>query len=448
MLNIFFLSLLAIAVMSAAFVPYITSGIYSLYSILQPAYVWPWTFPSIKFSFICAISMLFGLSISFLIKKQQLGYAFHKEGYLLLTILIITYLSEYMSPFQTYASMVNGSIVIDSMTTIVIVYFVQIIIIMNSKDPIKAIKFHSYIFIGCIVFYIYWANSRFLSGDWSYFKNGRLTGPISGPYSDENALAVLVVMGMPFLLNLVFFSRKKITIFISLFLLLGLWHSIFLFGSRGSFISLTICLLASFFLIKSNKSRHFKEDKVKDRISSLKKFIFVIFIIAVSTQASTLIKRSNEVVSNAKNEESVPLNPRILSWKVGSKLALDFPLLGVGPQRFQHASLLLYPGETIHVAHNTYIAFAANIGIPGSLTFIFLLMINLKSYNRCKKNGIENHDFLNFLNETLHISVVGFIVCSFFLDLIIFEPLFFILALNKSKELILIKLNTETTKNV
>lgn len=433
--------------MSAAFVPYITSGIYFLYSILQPAYVWPWTFPSVKFSFICAVSMLFGMSINALRKKQKLEYVFHKEGYLLLFMMAVIYLSEYASPFQTYASMVNGSIVINSFTTITIVYFLQILINLNSKDPVKSIKFHTFIFIGCVVFYIYWANSRFLSGDWTYFKNGRLTGPISGPYSDENALAVLVVMGMPFLVNLIFFAKKKLTMFLSLFLLLGLWHSIFLFGSRGSFIALTVCLIASFLYIKRNKSAHFKNPATKRRISYLKKFIFVIFLIAVSTQASTLIKRSNEVVAKAKNEESVPLNPRLLSWKVGSKLALDFPLLGVGPQRFQHASMLLYPGETIHVAHNTYIAYAANIGIPGSLTFIFLLISNLKSYQRCKENGIENYDFLNFLNESIHVCVISFIICSFFLDLIIFEPLFFILALNKTKEFLVNKLNKEEAKN-
>lgn len=429
--------------MSAAFIPYITSGIYSLYSVLQPAYVWPWTFPSVKFSFICAIAMLFGVSLSFLTKKQKIGYIFHKEGYLLLAILIITYLSEYASPFKTYSSMVDGSVVIDSVTTITIIYFIQLLIILNSKDPIKALKFHTYVFIGCVIFYVYWANTRYLSGDWTYFRNGRLTGPISGPYSDENALAVLVVMGMPFLINFIFFARKKSTMLISIFLLICLWHSIFLFGSRGSFISLSFCLIASFLNINKNKSNHFKEKSIKNRVSYLKKFIFLVFILAVSTQASTLIKRSNEVVTNAKNEESVPLNPRLLSWEVGSKLALDFPLLGVGPQRFQHASMLLYPGETIHVAHNTYIAFAANIGIPGSLIFVTLLILNLKSYNRCKTDGIEKHDFLNFLNESIHITLIGFIICSIFLDLIIFEPLFCILALNKAKEFLVKRFTNE-----
>lgn len=441
MINILFISLAALAVLSALVVPYIPSGLYSLYSILQPKYIWQWTFPNIQFSYICAVSLIIGFLFKNLFKKIEYKIIINKESFFILSILILTYTSEAFSPFTIYKSMVSGNIVIDSLTVIVILYFFQLLIIVNSKDNIKALKFHYLIFLFCIVYYVYWSNDRFLSGNWEYFRNGRLTGPSSGPYFDENALSVLVVMGMPFVLNLIFFSSRKIVIIISFFILIFLWHSIFLFGSRGALIATLVCLVTSFILINKNKAHRFSSSNFQLKTSRLKKIIFLIFVAALTTQASTVLKRSNEIVVNAKNDEQVPLNPRILSWTVGTKLALDFPLLGVGPQRFQHATHIFYPGETIHVAHNTYIAFAANMGIPCSLFFIFLLLSNLKSRNRCNKVNIYNHNFLNYLNESIHVCLIGFVICSLFLDLIIFEPIFFVFMINKCKEILALKLH-------
>jgi O-antigen ligase len=121
---------------------------------------------------------------------------------------------------------------------------------------------------------------------------------------------------------------------------------------------------------------------------------------------------------------------------VGKKLILEYPLLGAGPQRFQMASMQLFPGESVHVAHNTFINFSANTGLPVGLLFLSMFWFNYKNFQYCKKNKIEKYPILDFVDKSCASALIAYFIAALFLDMIIFEAFYFILMLNLAKRFV------------
>jgi O-antigen ligase len=77
-------------------------------------------------------------------------------------------------------------------------------------------------------------------------------------------------------------------------------------------------------------------------------------------------------------EPEKPINPRLISWEAGLKLIPKYPILGAGVQKFEAATRAHFPGMTPHVAHNTFLNFSVNAGLPTGLLFLSLIYIGWK----------------------------------------------------------------------
>ncbi|MFT6987447.1 MAG: uncharacterized membrane protein YidH (DUF202 family) [Psychromonas sp.] len=411
--------LAALFMLSSA--PWLSGVLYLFFSILQPQYVWFWSFDGLAiFKLSAGLAILAWLvkaakgDIDFNVYKHPLNYA----------LLVLTVFFNLSNLFSSYNSDFQVEVFTGIFNTIVLMYFIVLGLITDEKS----LKYCCYAFIITGLYFTYWSNMAYLTSDWSKFPSGRLAGPGGSPYQDGNKFATLLVVTMPFLLFGIFYFKNKL---IQLTLLLGiplLWHAIFLTSSRGALLSVGVATIFSAFIVRSKK---------------LNMLLVVGFCFALITQGGPMLARSLDTVNQAENlQKGQVVNPRVLSWKVGSELALKFPVFGVGVQRFRMAAVEHFPGESPHVAHNTFLNFAANCGILAGLMYLYFFY---KSYKIFKQvyGGAEKDSIHYYLMCSCMASLIGFFVAALFLDLIIFEPLYIIIMLIVATRYHFIKVNRD-----
>jgi hypothetical protein len=389
--------------------PWIAALMYSTVSILQPQYIWFWSFDNIAIFKVSA-----GLSIvawGIYAFHGKLQWQIYNNGIFkgILFLLALYYVSDFFSPFQTPGASVSAEQVISIYFTIVLMFF----IVLGLLDNEKALTGLVWIIIGVTLYYTYWANDHYFSGNWSQFHQERLRGPSRSPYADGNALSIVLVIGMPFVLLSVFQLEKKWQKLVLILTIPLIWHALILFASRGAFVAAGVSTLVASRMLNSK---------------ILNVILLVGFAAFMVKQGNTLTSRTSGTVAAANSNQEAPINPRMASWGVGIDITLKHPFLGAGPQRFQQASRAYFPGRSPHVAHSTLFNFSSNLGIFAALTYLSFFFISWKMF-RANKKALEKwpNKKLEFINKASICSLSGFFVGALFLDLIIFEPFYFLL---------------------
>jgi O-antigen ligase len=402
-----FLILISIVLIVKA--PWCAAALYALVSILQPQYVWFWSFEDFSVFKVTAGVAIVAWGIYLL--RGKIDWGIYKNGiaFGIIFLLLVYNLSELLSPFQNYYASVGSTLVMGVYFTITIMFCI-VLGLMNSKIALNAIV---WVVIAATIYYAYWANDHYFSSNWSQFNQNRLLGPARSPYSDGNNLSILYVIGMPFVLFAIFnvkaIWQKGLLIFSLPFIL----HALVLCASRGAFVAIAVSTLMAAFMLKSKK---------------LNFVLLVGFIIFIGTQGGQLLNRTTSTVESAKTEAEEPLNPRLVSWEAAFGVFLKHPIVGAGPQRFQQAARTYYPENASYVAHSTVLNFAANLGFFGAITYLMFFYISWKMFKNNKKLlEIQPNTNLEFINKASICSLSGFFVGALFLDLIIFEPFFFLL---------------------
>ncbi|TPV62111.1 polymerase [Aestuariibacter sp. GS-14] len=404
-----YLALLA-SVLMLSNAPWIAALVYSIVSVMQPQYIWFWAFEGFSvFKFAAGVSILAWL---WHVMQGNIRWEVYKTGQFkgMFLLLLIFYLSNFFTPFASYFSLVSGDLVVSIFTTIFIMYFIVLPLINNENT----IKFFGFMYIFVVVYYAYWANDHYLSNNWGQFSQGRLMGPRGSPYADGNVTSIVLTSGLGFVMfGARYFSQKWLKYGL-LFTIPFIWHALILFASRGALLSAAAVTL--FFALV-----------VKSRLLNIA--IAFGFVGMLVWQGGMLTQRTNNTVAQAQmSGEEEPLNPRLVSWSVGIDIAMEYPLLGAGPQRFQFASRQLFPGKSPHVAHNTFLNFSANTGFFAGFIYLSFFWVSYKQYRFVKKRVRDNSIF-DYINLSCMSGLVGYFVGAFFLDLIIFEPFYFLLLL-------------------
>lgn len=401
---------LLVSALSIFNAPWIAAFTYSIVSVMQPQYIWFWAFNDFS-----AFTVSAGITIVawiWHVLQGNIRWEVYKSGQFkgMVGLFIILHLSNALTPFTNYFSLVSGDLVVDTFTTIFLMYFF-VLPLINREDTIK---YFGYMYIFVVVYYAYWANDHYLSGNWAMFQQGRLIGPRFSPYKDGNVTSIVLTSGMAFVMFGIRYFKNKALRYGLLLSIPFIWHALILFASRGALVSAAAVTLFFALVIRSK---------------FLNALIACGFVVMLVWQGGMLVQRTSSTVSQAQTDSSeAPLNPRLLSWSVGIDIALKYPLLGAGPQRFQYASKLLYPGKSPHVAHNTFLNFSANTGLIAGFIYLSFFYISYKQYKAVRKWTKDKSTF-DYINLSCMGGLIGYFTGALFLDLIIFEPFYFLLIL-------------------
>lgn len=417
--NLLVLLLLPILLIYSIKRPWFGITMYYLFSILQPKYIWFWIFPpDLAITKYLVVSTFLGVSYRIVRGEYKLSFFSSKQNIWIFILFICLYISHFLSPYPNFIPTVGDSLILTTMNTIVAVYFLG----QMCKPTEKELFQLGIVFAGIVVYYAYWANMQYISGEmYLYSINGRLRGPQGSTYWDENGFSVVFILSLPFLAFLYFvFTKLWFRVFI-LGATFAALHGLILIGSRGALLAFVIMTIYALLFLIRNKNGRRPYRLIITIIASL--------VLVFMFQGGQLRERTNSTVAATQSEASEPVDPRIMAWSVGKDMIFEHPLFGVGVQRFLLAAHTEFPGRTVNVAHNTFIQIAANSGLIAGSMWLLTLWFTFKQLKSIGSNTQLSSSTEYLVNAT-RTSLVGYIVVSIFLDLLIAEQFYSLILLS------------------
>lgn len=404
---------------------------YYILALWSPMTAWPWVFSGVRASLIVAVTAVFGFAKDLVTGKLNFSVLKQRQNVymaILWLCLILSYFLGGYPPNSQESTMENSAHLLTYYCKIFFFYFISVILIDNKK------KYHAMIAVlsGVVLYYIYWANNEYLVvGLYKYRLAG--PGPISGtqggPYSDENSFAMLFVSGIPFLYFMGKYYKNKIIKYLFWIAIPFGWHAIFLTGSMGGFIGLAATTI--FMAVRSRK---------KSILVALPILLTAAFIWQGGEYLKTKALDSSENVGGVSTAQT-----RFESWEAGAKMLMSHPLNGVGLGNF----LTAYPDVSKtrpFVAHNTLLQFAAESGVIAGLMYILLFLNIVVTYMRQRHLDEREADpLLLAARESVAASMLGFYVCSMFLNLGLYEAFYYLLILNSVQQRLIAAIPTVQT---
>lgn len=373
-----------------------------VFVVLGPQHIWWWNFQGVRPFLIVTIPTAIGILLAIARKEIDFSFLKTKINFLLLILFVCITVSYYFGPYVDGGpgpKFYSAEVIYDRIWKAYLFYFMAVLCITDEKR----FKYFSLVMAFSIIYLTYWANDQYLSGHW----RGRLGGPRSingGHYTDENAFALLFVMGLPFLYYIGYLLKKKIYRYgIWLIVPFG-WHAIFLTGSRGGLLGLGVTILVTAW-------------------RSPRRWVGFLLIpgllFSYQWQAGSVMKERAEGMQNVEEVSSV--ETRFQAWDAAFGMMKNYPLTGVGLTGMGPA----FPDFSPHkprVAHNAYLHTGAENGFVAFMAYVYLVILSLlalwKGNSGAKlHNLVGDQKFLYLMNEALLVSLSGFSVCALFLSL-------------------------------
>lgn len=273
----------------------------------------------------------------------------------------------------------------------VLVLIIVMVVAVNSARRLRLLIFTQAASVAAI------ATVTLLKG---HLVQGRLTGIFEGNYSDPNDLALAFVISIPLCLALLFLTRSWIWKAAWLSAILVMIYGIFLTGSRGGFLALTVTAVVCLW-----------EFAIRGRWTYLLVFAAVLGMIMVQSSGEMLtsrLKGTFDIKDNTATSYDSSQQRQALFWR-SVEVSKEHPLFGVGAGNFKALS------GNWHVTHNAYTQMSSEGGIPALILFVFILWSGFKNVAATKRLANKRGE-TNLLAKALHASLVGYVIGACFLS--------------------------------
>lgn len=412
-------------------VPWLGVVFYYCFSVGQMQHMWPHHFgQESRVALLMTAATLIGLCGATAIKAINYRTLVAPHTLAIILLAVWVNLSTQFSSYLLYHNPLPGDMgqteIVSIFNKIIIFYLIATLLINTRRKLVWLI----YAFTTVIVLYGLWANRMYFTGQfWLFGDNGRLGGMPNSVYFDENYLGMLFVFATPALYYIGisftnFYLRYGVWILIPM-----TWHALFLTGSRGALVSLLVVVAYMFF-----RSFH--------KLASIG--IVISLTVAIIYQSGVLLNRVDDTLDGVQTgeefviENDSNLDPRLISWKVGAQMVADFPVFGVGAGNFTIA-FPDYSNTERHVAHNTFLQFAAECGLMAGLIYLWWYWMQLKNMFRKKTRDAATFDgglHRDYLDDLLNSLLIALFMIGVFLDLMIYEIMYLVFLLSASKYIV------------
>jgi O-antigen ligase len=273
------------------------------------------------------------------------------------------------------------------------------LVLKNNIESIQQLKKIIFTIVICTIFY----------SSMSLLKSGIDSGRFSyGTIYDPNDLAFILVSLFP--LSITFFGAKgkgkKLTSLVAFILAVVV---IVKTGSRGGFIALGIVFAYLLF---------------SKRVLSTAKKVFLLMALfgILAYQIDKLpVERYTTIIDLNQDYNIKSEFGRLSLWKRALEFSLSNPLTGVGVGCYSFALGYTREAEGIlprwQTAHSSYFLIAAEMGIPGILIFIYILIRTYKVFqSRLKNKNSDKSLETDTLAFPVYLSFIGLLVASAFIS--------------------------------
>jgi putative inorganic carbon (HCO3(-)) transporter len=240
---------------------------------------------------------------------------------------------------------------------------------------------------------------HFIAGE--YYGGGRIEGVGWGIASNPNDLALTLNLALPFAIGVLRVSERKLIKILCLsYIVLGVAAVICTF-SRGGAIVLSVMYLM-----------YIQKNYRKKRLKLLVPFglLLICFLWfgpdGYMKRMSTIFDFSEDTSGSAESREKGSL--------AAIAVMLEQPITGVGLG--MNVLALNKKGFLWEETHNVYLELGSEIGVPGMITFVLLLLKLIKDVRKVQKSYADGKDVpqVAVLAEASEISLVGFAMAGFF----------------------------------
>lgn len=255
------------------------------------------------------------------------------------------------------------------------------------------------------------------------FDMGRIGGYSGAYFGDSNDFAVMMNVVIPFAFFASITARPFILRPVSLYLMGLFVTAIVATRTRGGLIAFGLVMLGiMYFGIRASKKWH--------KVISI--ILVTITIIGIFVFSPEVFKERAATIVDYKNQETAWT--RIENWKLGIKMFLSSPLVGVGAGNYQLRYKDFGGWNNIWmVSHNMYVDVLSELGLIGFICFMLLLFFtlkdSLKSIGEQRKVG-RTDSFMYFANQAAILSLVAYCAGGMFLSIFTYPILYIIIAIN------------------
>jgi hypothetical protein len=248
---------------------------------------------------------------------------------------------------------------------------------------------------------------------------------------DSNDLCVIMMVGLP--LNLLLLSVAKGTKrWLLLLTLMGISASLARSGSRGGFLGFIAVALALLVLVKGVPAAQ-------------RLFIVTTAIVVLAIAAPPgYWEQMRTIMSPKQDYNYTEMDGRKAVSERGISYMLHYPVFGLGISNFYRAECSISPKlESLRIngpmrctaPHNSYVEAGAELGIPGLLIWLSLVIGGIVAPLRLRRHippawrrGTETERFIYSAASFLPVSMVGFAATSFFVSFAWRDPVYILAA--------------------
>lgn len=284
------------------------------------------------------------------------------------------------------------------------------LVVAASIRAVRDIERVTLVYFGVTVVYTAVVLSRFQLGADSW----RLAGLY---YYDANDFATLITTAMPLGLYFVIARQRPLLRVLATLGLAILAVGLIKSGSRGGFLAL---LAVTAFVLLA-----FTSVPARTRAVAL----VIILVVAGTTASDKYWAQMQTIIHPDQDYNSTSDAGRLKIWKRGLGYMADYPVLGVGIGNFPTAEGTISPlakrqerglGVRWGAAHNSFVQVGAELGVPGVLLFVGVIVTVFRSLRRVARRRAQAGrapDEVARLAQGLMAALVGFVVGAFFLSL-------------------------------
>jgi O-antigen ligase len=249
---------------------------------------------------------------------------------------------------------------------------------------------------------------------------------------DSNDLGVVMMVGLPLTLLLLTVERGAKRLSLAT-ILIGIAATMARSGSRGGFLGFVAVGLGGLILIKD--------------VSAARKLI----ILAAASVALAVgapdgyWKQMGTILAPKADYNYSDIDGRKAVMERGMGYMAEYPVFGLGINNFSRAECTISPKLALlrrngpmrcTPPHNSYLQAGAELGVPGLLVFVSLVMAGIfaplllrrrlpKSWHR----GTQAERFIYSATSFFALAMVGFAVTSFFVSFAWMDPIYFMAAM-------------------
>ncbi len=373
--------------------PYIGVVGYYFMAFIRPQETF-WGFKEARFTLLISVATLVAAGLQYAV-RPDFGFLMRRQNFFILLLWLSIFLStlygDFGGPEPKWMDYYNKM-------------FIMYFMLIGLTTSEKKLYWLAWVLIVSIGYLGWWGNERYFLDGWNIVHGPGMPG---AAFYDENAFSMVIVMGVPFVWYMMRTTRSRFIQIGLIGLIPIMAHTVMLTFSRGGFLGLaaTMAIIA-----------------LRERNRKLGGAIIACGLVFFALLAGEEYKNRIGSIENYERDRSA--EGRLESWEAGIKMAVHNPFFGVGLNRYLEA----FPYYSVHqprVAHNSWVQIGAECGLAAVASYGFLVLFTMTAIRRIRKRipllPEESARYAEMLANAYLVSMIGYLVCGFFLSMEDFE---------------------------